>query len=476
MVFSSLEFLFIYLPIMIICYYLLAPLKNGKFSLLFLFIGSIFFYAYWNLQNTWILIVSILVNYIFGLWIHSAIKFRKHIFIFAILCNIGALMYFKYTNFFINTLNSVCSTHFHTFNIILPLGISFFVFQKIAYLSDIYTYKHDPSSNGLLNFGLFASFFPQLIAGPIVHHKEIMPQFASDSRSAINWENIYSGFIMLSIGLAKKILLADTLAQIVRYSFDEIGSLTFSEASLASIAYSLQLYFDFSGYSDMAIGCALFFNIILPQNFCSPYKALNVQDFWRRWHITLSRWLRNYLYIPLGGNRSGSMRTLGNLFITFLLGGFWHGAAWTYILWGAMHGIALAAYRLWSQACSKPMPNALAWLLTFTFVNFAWIIFRVPNFGRLGKFCDAFLGYNGFMFRTYFKEHLLSSLGFPNFVMINIFVCASFALAVIGKNSSDQLVCKDSLWVTLITPLLFAASIMQIVMGSTIPEFIYFQF
>lgn len=461
---------------MVIGYYLLASFSNGKFPLIFLFIGSMFFYAYWNLQNTWILIASILVNYFFGLWIHATTKHRKCIFIFSITFNICALMYFKYTNFFINTFNSIYGTHIHALDIVLPLGISFFVFQKIAYLSDIYTYKHDPSSNGLLNFSLFASFFPQLIAGPIVHHKEIMPQFASCNRPTVNWENIYSGFIMLTIGLAKKILLADTLAQIVRYSFDEIGSLTFPEASLASIAYSLQLYFDFSGYSDMAVGCALFFNIVLPQNFCTPYKAITIQDFWRRWHITLSRWLRNYLYIPLGGNRSGSVRTLGNLFITFLLGGFWHGAAWTYILWGAMHGTALAVHRLWAQMCSKPIPSPLAWVLTFTFVNFAWIIFRVPNFGRLGKFCDAFLGYNGFMFRANFKEHLLSSLGFSNFAMINIFVCASFALAVLGKNSFDLQACKDSLFVTVITPLLFAASIIQIVMESTIPEFIYFQF
>ena len=392
------------------------------------------------------------------------------------MCNIGALMYFKYTNFFINTLNVTCSTQIQTLNIILPLGISFFIFQKIAYLSDIYMYRHDPSNNGLLNFGLFASFFPQLIAGPIVHHKEIMPQFASNSSPAVNWENIYCGFVMLSIGLAKKIILADNLAQIVRYSFDEVGSLTFTEATLASITYSLQLYFDFSGYSDMAIGCALFFNIILPQNFCTPYKSLNIQDFWRRWHITLSRWLRNYLYIPLGGNRSGPIRTLCNLFITFLLGGFWHGAAWTYLLWGAMHGIALAMHRLWLRACSKPVPTTLAWLMTFVFVNFAWIVFRVPNFGRLGKFCDAFLGYNGFVFRANFKEHLLNTLGLPSFTMIHIFVCASFALAVLGRNSSELLSCKDRSLVTLIVPILFAASILQIIMESTIPEFIYFQF
>ena len=476
MLFSSLEFLFLFLPIMVMGYYLLSPFKHGKLSLLFLFIGSMFFYAYWNLQNTWVLVVSILGNYFLGMWIHISKKFRKFIFIFAILCNVFALMYFKYTNFLIDILNVATSAHIHTLNIILPLGISFFVFQKIAYLADIYTYKHDPSNNGLLNFGLFASFFPQLIAGPIVHHKELMPQIASKNNLLVNWKNIYSGFILLSLGLAKKIILADNLAQIVRYSFDSVGTLTFAEAILASIAYSLQLYFDFSGYSDMAIGCALFFNIVLPQNFSSPYKALSIQDFWRKWHITLSRWLRDYLYIPLGGNRCGTIRTLGNLFITFLIGGIWHGAAWTYILWGALHGIALILQRMWSRLCSKSMPAVLGWGITFLFVNFAWVVFRVQNLSRLGKFCDSFLGYNGFMYSVSFKEGLLKIMYFSNFTQINIFVFTCLTVAVLGKNSFEILAFKDNLVVNIAAPFLFAASIIQIVIGSTVPEFIYFQF
>lgn len=334
MVFSSLEFVLLFLPVSILGYYLLLRLGWKRYALLFILLASFFYYAYWRVENILLIFASIGFNYMLGNMLSSATKYRKLLFVAGIGCNLLALFYFKYTMFALETVNALSTAQLSVPQIILPIGISFFTFQQIAYLSDIYTGKHDPTGEGLLNYSLFVCFFPQLVAGPIVHHKEMMPQFASAQARIVNWENIYKGLILFSIGLAKKVLIADTLSPLVGYAFDQAGSLTFSEALYASLCYTLQLYFDFSGYCDMAIGCGLMLNIQLPWNFDSPYKATNIQEFWRRWHITLSRWLRDYLYIPLGGNRKGDIRTLGNLFLTFLLGGLWHGAAWTFVIWG----------------------------------------------------------------------------------------------------------------------------------------------
>jgi D-alanyl-lipoteichoic acid acyltransferase DltB (MBOAT superfamily) len=258
----------------------------------------------------------------------------------------------------------------------LPLAISFFTFQQIAYLVD--SYRKETKEYDFLNYALFVTFFPQLIAGPIVHHKEMMPQFASKWNLVKNYRNIALGLFIFSIGLFKKVVIADTFATWATPGFDVATTLTFFEAWATSLSYTFQLYFDFSGYTDMAIGAALLFNIKLPINFNSPYKATDIQDFWRRWHITLSRFLRDYIYIPLGGNRKGSFRTYNNLIITFLLGGLWHGAGWTFVFWGFLHGVALAIHRVWSSLGFK-IWTWLAWLITFNFVNIAWIFFRAKE-------------------------------------------------------------------------------------------------
>lgn len=233
----------------------------------------------------------------------------------------------------------------------------------------------------------------------------MMPQFANRENQRIHWDNIYWGLALLACGLAKKVLIADNISPIVATTFDAWESLRFMEALLGSLAYTFQLYFDFSGYSDMAVGIGLFFNIQLPFNFFSPYKAKNIQDFWRRWHITLSRWLREYLYIPLGGNRNGEGRTLVNLFLTFLIGGIWHGAAWTFVAWGALHGLAVLIHRLWTKA-GKKLHIIPAVIITFLFVNITWIFFRAPNFDRVRVFFDAFSGQNGFWYSRDFSKIL----------------------------------------------------------------------
>lgn len=296
MVFSSLLFICIFMPVSVIAYFLIGRLNSKNYLFLFLFCASLVFYGTWNYWYLILILGSIAINFSLGKAI-SVLSYKKILFSVGLIFNIGLLGYYKYTDFIICTVNSVIHLNLPLQNIILPIGISFFTFQQIAYLTDIYKGEHNSDREGIISYSLFVSFFPQLVAGPIVHHREMIPQFEDVNAFRVNWENIYKGFIIFSIGLGKKVIIADSLSPIVGQGFDVYEMLSFTEAFIASIAYSLQLYFDFSGYSDMAIGCALFFNIKLPWNFNSPYRALSVQDFWRRWHITLSRWLGQYIYI-----------------------------------------------------------------------------------------------------------------------------------------------------------------------------------
>lgn len=301
---------------------------------------------------------------------------RKVVLATGIAANLVLLGYFKYTDFFIDNINIVFGTGYELPHIVLPLAISFFTFTQIVYLVD--SYRGETAEYDLLNYALFVTFFPHLIAGPIVHHRQIMPQFSSRWTLTKRNSNILRGLIIFAIGLFKKVVIADSFAVWADAGFDGGQELAFFSAWATSLSYTFQLYFDFSGYCDMAIGASLLFNIWLPINFNSPYKALDIQDFWRRWHITLSSFLRDYLYIPLGGNRGAQYRTYLNLFITFVLGGLWHGATWMFVIWGAMHGCALAVHRFW-KGLGRPMHPLLAWLLTFLFVNAAWVFFRAKT-------------------------------------------------------------------------------------------------
>lgn len=336
MLFNSFEFIFLFLPFIFLLYFYLLHKRliiGAKGILVF---SSLFFYSWWNIAYLPIILSSMLINFVVGNTIGKQQRItifqKKVLLIFGIVFNLGLLAYFKYADFFLENLNNVFDASFPILDLALPLAISFFTFQQIAYLVD--SYKGETTEYDFLNYALFVTFFPQLIAGPIVHHKEMMPQFMSKWNLVRNYKNIAAGLFIFSIGLFKKLIIADTFAQWANYGFDQAEILTVVEAWVTSLSYTFQLYYDFSGYTDMAIGAALLFNIRLPINFNSPYKAHNIQDFWRRWHITLSRFLRDYIYIPLGGNRSGSFRTSCNLMATFIIGGIWHGAGWTFIFWG----------------------------------------------------------------------------------------------------------------------------------------------
>lgn len=474
MIFSSPEFVLLFLPATVLIYYALLRGGYARFTGFFLFSASLVYYAWWRPENLLVILASILFNYALGRAIARAGTWRKAIFILGCGGNLTTLGVYKYTDFALRTLNALLATDLPMQGIILPLGISFFTFQQIAWLSDIYTHKHDPAGERFLDYCCFVCFFPQLVAGPIVHHQEMVPQFHDTKNHTVNWENIFNGIVLFSIGLAKKVLIADQLSPLVRCCFETSPSLTFLEACLGSISYTLQLYFDFSAYSDMAVGAALLFNIHVPWNFNSPYKALDIQDFWRRWHITLSRWLRDYLYIPLGGNRKGKGRTLGNLVLTFLLGGLWHGAAWTFVIWGGLHGLALGIHRLWRDA-GLHLPRLLAWFLTFAFLNLTWVVFRAPDMQSLHRFADAFLGKNGVFFRMQFKDRVVAVFPDTDFTTVALTVLCVLCLALLFPNSAALLRWQPPKKLCLAVALSVAAILGILLPGST-PEFIYSNF
>ncbi len=341
MLFNSYTFIFLFLPVTLVGFYLIGGRGNYRVAVSWLVGASLFFYAWWNPAYLGLLLGSILFNYALGILLSAKKRNKKlkFVLIFGIAGNLCLLAYFKYYNFFVDNINWVFSSSHTVENILLPLAISFFTFQQIAYLVDVH--RGQARECDFLHYCLFVTFFPQLIAGPIVHHKEILPQFSKKEIYRVSYKAIAIGLTIFSIGLFKKVMIADNMATYVSpvFSGAEQGiKLTFFEAWGGSIAYSLQIYFDFSGYSDMAIGLARMVGIILPLNFHSPYKAKNIIEFWSRWHMTLSRFLKDYLYIPLGGNRKGKLRRYTNIMITMLIGGLWHGAGWVFIMWGALHG------------------------------------------------------------------------------------------------------------------------------------------
>jgi D-alanyl-lipoteichoic acid acyltransferase DltB (MBOAT superfamily) len=380
MLFNSYIFIFAFLPITFFLYFLLLEKRLVTGAKALLVFASLFFYSWWNISYLPLILVSMLFNYTVGNSLNDNFRkirvHKKTLLLFGISANIALLAYFKYMDFFIENINLLFDSHIPLLHLALPLAISFFTFQQIAYLVD--SYRKETGEYDFLNYALFVTFFPQLIAGPIVHHAEMMPQFASRWNLVKNYKNIALGLFIFFMGLFKKVVIADTFAVWATKGFDTLPVLHFAEAWSTSLSYTFQLYFDFSGYTDMAIGAALLFNIKLPINFYSPYKALDIQDFWRRWHITLSRFLKDYIYIPLGGNRKGDLRTYTNLMTTFILGGIWHGAGWTFVFWGFMHGAALVIHRLWQQIGFK-LPKILAWFITFNFINIAWVFFRAKE-------------------------------------------------------------------------------------------------
>lgn len=374
MLFPSFVFIFLFLPIVFVIYFSLGKLKNKKIATLFLVAASLYFYSYFEIKFLYLICGSMLVNYTVGRVLLKAKRFRRSILTIGILFNIAVLGYFKYADFFIENYNWIFDQHVSLLYLALPLGISFITFQQIAYLVDIY--RGDITESKVSSYLIFSTFFPQLITGPIVNHKDVITEYEDPKNKRIQAENVAKGLFIFLIGLVKKVVIADTFALWVTDGFNAYESLTFAEAWFVVLSYTIQLYFDFSGYCDMAIGLALLFNIRIPDNFNSPYKARNISDFWRRWHMTLNRFLTRYVYFPLGGSRKGEIITAFNIILVFFISGFWHGAGWTFIIWGCLHGVASVIFRLFKKHTNIPMPYVLSWFITFMFIVLARVYFR----------------------------------------------------------------------------------------------------
>jgi alginate O-acetyltransferase complex protein AlgI len=408
MLFNSYEFVLVFLPLALAGFYAFSLFGWIRAAAAWLGLASVLFYSYWTPEFVLLLLGSITFNYLASRRIsdqiskgHSApAKLSMGI---AVAANLALLAYYKYANFFIDSTNGLTGIGLPDLDIILPIGISFFTFTQIAFLVDCWEGKVKESNP--VHYLLFVTYFPHLIAGPVLHHAEMMPQFGC--RSTYRWipRNVAIGLAFFVMGLFKKVVLADGIQPYVGPVFDGGPSPDFFTAWGAALAYTLQLYFDFSGYSDMAIGLSKMFNVDLPLNFNSPYKAANISDFWRRWHMTLSRFLRDYLYIRLGGNRKGGARRYLNLMATMLLGGLWHGAGWTFVVWGGLHGLYLVINHAWQALRARmpaawnllpgPMEKLLSTLLTFLVVVIAWVFFRATNFADATRVLSGMLGFNG---------------------------------------------------------------------------------
>ncbi len=409
MLFNSYIFIFLFLPLTAFVFYFIGQRGRHRVAMAWLVAMSLVFYAWWNPAYLGLILGSILFNYALGIILSrptEAAGLRlKAVLTAGVLVNLGLLAYFKYANFFVDNVNAFIGTQWELAPIILPLAISFFTFQQIAYLAD--AYRGETREYNFLHYCLFVTFFPQLIAGPIVHHKEMLPQFARNRLYRYDYKRLSIGTTIFLIGLFKKVVLADGVAVYAEPVFSSADTgqiLTFFEAWCGALAYTAQLYFDFSGYSDMAIGLAHLFGIELPLNFNSPYKSTNIIDFWRRWHMTLSRFLRDYLYFSLGGNRCGFIRRYANLLLTMLLGGLWHGAGWTFIVWGALHGMYLMLNHAWlatkttagwNTESSRWWSRLLARTVTFIAVVVGWVFFRAESFQGAVSILQGMAGFNG---------------------------------------------------------------------------------
>ena len=436
MLFNSVEFLFIYLPIVLGGFTWLNRRRDGQWAVAFLGLASIGFYAWWDVRYVVLLLASMAWNF----WCGTQLMKRpsKQLLSGAITVNLLFLGYYKYANFFVSSIVPLTGYSFSIEQIVLPLGISFFTFTQIAFLVD--AYRGVVKEKGALNYALFVTFFPHLIAGPVLHHKEMMPQFASLQGRKPQALMVGNGMFLLMMGLFKKLVVADNLAQYVDPAFANVNVMEIMDAWTAAIGYSLQLYFDFSAYSEMAMGISMMFGIVLPINFNSPYKATNIADFWKRWHMTLSRFLRDYLYIPLGGNRHGAVRMFAALWITMLLGGIWHGAGWTFIVWGAMHGTMLVIHRLWERARFS-MGDWMGRVLTFSYVMLAWVMFRASSVSDALTLWKKMAGLDGIVLPVAFSDlkayGIRSSLS-PTINGLEIFVMVVMVVfCMTNKNVHD---------------------------------------
>ena len=477
MLFNSYVFLLAFLPLTLLGYFLLGRLPERiPLNKVFLVVASFVFYGYNNPSYVPIIAASILGNYALSQAMLRCEKraVRLPLMLLGLAGNLGVLFFFKYHDFFVSNLNSALGLSLRLYRLALPLGISFFTFQQLSYVID--SYRRTVPRYNILDYALFVTFFPQLVAGPIVLHSEIVPQFADSRNRRFNFDNFAPGLYALALGLFKKVIVADTFGVAVEAGFKAAGALNTPEAWCVALGYTLQLYFDFSGYCDTATGVALMFNIRLPLNFNSPYKSLNIREFWQRWHITLSRFLTSYVYFPLGGSRRGAARTCLNLLVVFLLSGLWHGAGWMFLLWGLLHGAASVVYRLCRRQYDALHP-ALQWMLTVLFVVIAWVFFRAENLSDALSILRA-------MFAMDFgpiREGIVSAFALPGGILSRFnaqFMLAWFALALgacLGlRNTYEKTMAFRP---TLARALMTVALILYVTLSlSRVSVFLYFNF
>jgi len=482
MLFNSHEFIFVFLPMALAGFFILSLLKHSL-AVSWLGLSSLVFYGWLSRKAVPLLIISIGVNYYFGFllarpWADSRGKYWT--LVAALVLNLSILGIFKYADFFIGNVNGALAAltigQIQTLKLTLPIGISFFTFTQIAFLVDCYEGKVRERS--FANYFVFVTYFPHLVAGPVIHHAQLIPQLRRPETFRINYNMVATGLTIFVIGLSKKMLLADPLSEYADKLFTAagIGAAPMLIASWSGVlAYTFQIYFDFSGYSDMAIGLSLLFGIHLPINFNSPYKATSIIDFWRRWHISLSTFLRDYLYIRLGGNKFGEARRFLNIFITMLLGGLWHGASWTFVLWGALHGLYLVINHAWRalvplQDGHSNVSNSVGWLITFPCICFAWVLFRSERLASAANIFQGMLGMNGIgpegADRSFF---ILLALSF--FITLGVKNCAELFSYSPYKFTAVSWK-PDLKWAITITAI-FAICVLKI--GKVSP-FLYFQF
>lgn len=470
MLFNSFEFIFVFLPIVLLAYFGLNRLNLHQWAKGVLVLASLYFYAFFNTSYLPIIVSSILVNYgvAVGMRKWDGVT-KKVLFGIGLLFNLGMLGYFKYTDFMIENVNALFNTNYTLKNILLPLGISFFTFQQLAFVVD--TYKNKGRLPKFLDYCNFVTFFPQLIAGPIVLPEEMLPQFEDKANRNPRAKNLFDGIFIFSVGLAKKVIIADSIAVFANAGYNlDLPHYTMAEAWLISLSYTFQLYFDFSGYCDMAIGIGKMFNINLPLNFNAPYRATNFQDFWRRWHMTLNRFLTQYVYIPLGGSRRKEVRVYFNIGIVFLISGIWHGAGWTFVVWGICHGIGVMIHRIWKKK-GYSMPSWLGMFITFFFINILWVLFRADNMHEAWVIISSMFDNHQFYLSQTYTSHLPSIL--PNSVNMMILFFAMLA-GIIGPTAYQ--ICNDYGWYRAkqaVTVICFVGGVLFI---SRVVTFLYFNF
>ena len=488
MLFNSYIFIFLFFPLVVLGYYAFHHFGKPKMALGYLLCMSMWFYGYNSIKYLFILIASVILNYLLVELLDRTdrLLYRRLLLIAGIGVNIGILFYYKYYDFFIENVNKWFKTDYALLRLMLPLGISFYTFQQLSYVVD--SYRRECEKYGFLEYAAYVIFFPQLIAGPIVYHDELIPQLRDERNHRINYENLSKGLYAFSLGLAKKVLVADTLSKIVTLGYDDIQHIYTVTVVIVAICYSLQIYFDFSGYCDMAYGIGYLFNIKLPVNFNSPYKAISVTDFWDRWHMTLTRFFTKYVYIPLGGSRKGKIRTYVNVMIVFVVSGVWHGANWTYILWGIWNGVANVVDKLVGRFFEW-VPKIIRRIVMFALATYAWALFRsesISSAKKLLRHLKRFRGGRVYQpiietFNNITEMRILYRLGFGSFIdrypllPLVVFILLLILACFFMKNTQEKVEesGKYGKRRLVVTVALLFWSVMSL---SDVSEFLYFNF